>query len=295
MTATQTTSKNKGRFDGILLMSDLDGTLLNRNKQIPARNLEAIRRFQQGGGLFSIATGRCPRSAEQVAQHAEVNCPGVTLNGAAVYDFATQRIVSSRMLPLSYKEMVASVHKAFPDIGIQAYIGSDITMVVSSEVVEKLLVIENLPCRKTDLLHLPDDVNKILFGAPHARLRELQAFLQNDHLSGMYGMFTEICYFEILPSHTNKGVGVRAVAEYCGIQPENVVAVGDYYNDIDMLKAVANPVVAGNAPDDVKIFARHVTGDCDHGVIADTIDYIEQQLTEYGRLGRFTACDPPRG
>ncbi len=272
-------------FDGILLLSDLDGTLLNRKKTIPERNLEAIRRFTARGGRFTIATGRCPRSAERIAEAAGVNSPVVTLNGAVVYDFQADRAASQVVLPSSYPEIVRRVHAAFPHIGVQVYIGSWIYVANTDPIVERLFRLEHTERyrRAVSMDALPAEANKVLFGGQNEELQKVRAFLEGA-LHGMYGMFTEDVYYELLPNHTNKGTGVRSVVEVCGVDPANVAAVGDYYNDVDILKTVAYPIVAGNAPDDVKMFARFITGDCDDGVVADAIEHLEQRLTAYGRL-----------
>ena len=272
-------------FEGILLLSDLDGTLLDRKKEIPARNLRAIRRFQEMGGLFSIATGRCPRSAELVARSAGVNCPAVTLNGVVVYDFAADRPASQSCLPERYREILRDVHAHFPSAGLQVYVGSDIYIVHSNEIVERLFHIEHIEkCRQEASFDaIPPQVNKVLIGEENRELQMIRRYLEG-RLDGMYGMFTEEQYYELLPARANKGQGVRRVAELCGINPACVAVVGDYYNDIDMLQTAAYPMVAGNAPDDVKIFARYIAGDCDGGVVADAIEHMERRLLQRGKL-----------
>lgn len=272
-------------FEGVLLLTDLDGTLLDRQKHIPPRSKEAIRRFKEKGGLFSIASGRCPHSVMIVAREVEPNCPGVTMNGAVVYDFTADRLAGQTCLPEWYQRVLREVHAQFPAVGIQAYVGSDIYVVQSNEVVERLFAIEHTEqCRReTTFDTLPIRANKVLIGAPHEELQKVRRFLEG-RLEGMYGMFTEEQYYELLPAHTNKGAGVRQVAEICGIDPSCVAVVGDYYNDVEMLKSAAYPMVAGNAPDDVKMLARFIAGDCDDGVVADVIEHLEQRLTDRGRL-----------
>ena len=272
-------------FEGILLLSDLDGTLLNRKKQIVERNLEAIRRFQEKGGLFSIATGRCSCSAQTIASVTGVNCPGVTLNGAVVYDFNQGRPARQSYLPEWYREIAWDVHEHFPSIGVQTYVGSDVQVVQSNDVMVRLHEIERTEscCEDVPFDRLPAQVNKVLFGGAHEELHKVRRFLEG-RLDGMYGMFTEETYYELLPARANKGMGLKMVAEVCGIAPSCVAAVGDYYNDVDMLKAAAYPMAAGNAPEDVKILARFIAGDCEDGVVADAIEHLEQRLTERGRL-----------
>lgn len=271
-------------FEGILLLSDLDGTLLDTHKLIPERNIDAIQRFTAGGGLFSISTGRCPESALRVARVAGANCPGVTLNGTVIYDFDKDTAVFRKFLPEGYRKLVQCVHRAFPEVGIQVYESSNVYVVVSSDVVEGMYIREAIERKEAAIDNLPERINKVLFGGTTERLKEISDFLEGVDMPGMYGMFTESFYYEILPSHTNKGTGVQAIAQHCGIKPQNVAAVGDYYNDVDMLRSVAFPIAAGNAPDEVKQCAKFVTGDCDHGVIADAIDCIERRLRRSGVL-----------
>lgn len=271
-------------FEGILLLSDIDGTLLNSKKDIPQRNINAICRFIQGGGHFSLATGRCAQSAKKYAEASGSNFPSVVLNGAAVFDFANNTIVVQQLLPIGYKKIIQQLHTEFPELGIQVYVGSDIYVLASNSIIENQMAIEHLDYVTTAFDDLPDKSNKILLGGTNAQLCSMYSFLENMPLDGMEGMFSETCYYEILPPKTNKGTGAQAIAEHYGIKEENIVAVGDYYNDIDMLKSVAHPIAAGNAPDEVKKLARFVTNDCEYGVVADTIDYIENVLIQKGHL-----------
>lgn len=273
--------EENGIFSGILLLSDLDGTLLNEKKEIPPVNLEAIRYFQRQGGLFSIATGRCPMAARPIAEAAGVNCPAVTLNGAAIFDYAAGRVTVSRHLPPAFRTLAWAVSLRFPRVAIQVYEGSSVYEAVTNRITERLFAVEGVPRTMVTVEMLPSKGNKLLFGASHEELRDVREFLKTQDMSGMYGMFTEDCYYELLPSHTNKGEGARAVADSFGIPMERVAAMGDYYNDIDMLKAVGYPVTAANAPDDVRLLARYVAVDCNTGVVADTVRHLKERLRRF--------------
>ena len=101
----------------------------------------------------------------------------------------------------------------------------------------------------------------------------------------MYGMFTEDQYFELLPQGVSKGSAAQVLAGYCGVSGPHVAAVGDYYNDVELLKAVPLPAVAGNAPDEVKALADYVACHCDDGAVADVLHRLEQLAT--GQIHRF--------
>lgn len=77
-----------GKFDGIVLLSDMDGTLLDDQKQISEENQRAIDRFEREGGCFCIATGRPPMTTVDFEELLPADAPRVYLNGAFVRDGA---------------------------------------------------------------------------------------------------------------------------------------------------------------------------------------------------------------
>ena len=76
-----------GRFDGVMILTDMDGTLLNSQRQLSRGNQEAARYFMEQGGLFSVATGRAKRAMEYFMPELAINAPAVLFNGSVVYDF----------------------------------------------------------------------------------------------------------------------------------------------------------------------------------------------------------------
>ncbi|MCI8554030.1 MAG: Cof-type HAD-IIB family hydrolase [Clostridiales bacterium] len=273
-----------------LLISDIDGTLVDTQKKIPRRNLEAIRRFQELGGRFTIATGRSARSAAQVANLVGVNCPLVTNNGTILYDMEKGQVVRQRFLPDSFPDIIRRVAADFPHIGIQAYLDADIYMVVHNPVVEYQVTVEEIPFIEASPHSLPPKANKLLFGGSHEELTVLRTALETYGLDSMYGLFTEDQYFELLPQGVHKGSGAQVLAGYCGVSSGHVAAVGDYYNDVEMLKSVPLPAVAANAPDEVKQYAVYVACHCDDGAVADVLERLEKwasgEIREFGNRGR---------
>ena len=75
-------------FNKVIIMTDLDGTLLTDDKQILQKDLDAIKRFRKGGGLFTVATGRGYAMARRIVDKLKLDMPAVIFNGASVYDFA---------------------------------------------------------------------------------------------------------------------------------------------------------------------------------------------------------------
>ena len=67
-----------------------------------------------------------------------------------------------------------------------------------------------------------------------------------------------------------------AFADMLGIKKQNTAAIGDYFNDVDMLKAVTHPAACGQAPDEIKALAEYVACHCNKGAVADFINYLEK-------------------
>ena len=89
----QNTSLNiiKLPLSGVLLVSDMDGTLVTGNFTIPQRNLEAIERFKQKGGTFTIATGRANTSVEKYNSILNLTTPAILYNGCLLYTSPSPR------------------------------------------------------------------------------------------------------------------------------------------------------------------------------------------------------------
>ena len=82
-----------GKFDGILLATDVDGTLANFN-EIPRRNIEAIQHFVKEGGMFTVCTGRGYAMTYDIVNQVPVNVPGICVNGMQLYDFQQKKVIS---------------------------------------------------------------------------------------------------------------------------------------------------------------------------------------------------------
>ena len=106
-----------GKFDGILLATDVDGTLANFN-EIPRRNIEAIQHFVKEGGMFTVCTGRGYAMTYDIVNQVPVNVPGICVNGMQLYDFQQKKVISEIYLPKEAEKILADMRKQFPDIGV---------------------------------------------------------------------------------------------------------------------------------------------------------------------------------
>ena len=108
-----------GKFDGMLICTDLDGTLLKKDKTISQENLDAIEYFKNEGGYFTFVTGRMPFFVSYVLNAIKPNAPFGCVNGAGLYDEAKGDYVWKAVMPDTVLELVEFIDRRFPDVGIQ--------------------------------------------------------------------------------------------------------------------------------------------------------------------------------
>ncbi len=252
-----------------LLALDLDGTLLNSHGQVPEVNREAIRKAEERGVLVTIATGRRFRDGRPVGIELELNAPLVTHNGALLKYARSLETVAASLLPAGTAAEVVRVGKAFggdalvsadphgkgtllydrvsdDNIPLQRYIRWSETL-HGDEAHEAVMHVEDL----NDVL--PDhDVIHISFSGTCLRMEEMIAVLEaelGDTVTVLPTIYSrkDFTLIDILPADASKGRGVEKLAILNGLKPENVMTMGDNFNDIEMLEYAGTGVVMGNA------------------------------------------------
>ena len=107
------------KFKGVLICTDLDGTLLKNDRSVSAENLEAIEYFESRGGIFTFVTGRMPFFARKIYDMIKANGPVGCVNGAGIYDYNKEKYLWTHGLEDGVIELVEYADKSVPGIGIQ--------------------------------------------------------------------------------------------------------------------------------------------------------------------------------
>lgn len=268
------------KIQDIFLITDLDGTFIGAEHTIPQRNLDAVRRFQEKGGHFAIATGRSVESGQRYYQAADPNGLCVLLNGSVIYDFSTEKTVSVAPLPHTAVELVQRIYRDFPQSGVEVYTADHFYVIRSNTIVEKHLAHEGLTWELTsmdEVIARKDQWCKVLFASQTPEKLRMHDYVDGFEHPGIRFVETSEYFLEMLPDGVDKGSGLDAVIRKTRFERENVYAIGDYYNDVEMLRAAGFAVVPSNAPDDIKALADLVVGHCHDGAVADLIEYIEER------------------
>ncbi len=262
-----------GKYDGYLLLSDMDGTLLSPDGTVSEGNRAAILAFVQGGGLFSIATGRTHYSAWTQVHDLPINCPAIIYNGGAVYDFQKQEFLQSRCFQRSeVEECLVDVMALFPDITVMAFERDRIAVLSGGEWVDGLPVEEQPHFARTKIADVHDDVFKLIFISAELRLVELRSFLSAHSMADRSEMvLTSDNCLELLPKGISKGMALEWLHQHLGIPIEKTIAIGDYENDAEMLRAAGISAAPKNAHPDILALADIVVSDHGEDAVADLI------------------------
>lgn len=241
-----------------LLVSDMDHTLLDEQSRLSAENLAAIRRHVEGGGLFTVATGRAPAAIRIFPELLPyINLPVVTGNGGQVVDLsAGDRVIRRWTLPPPIYPLMEELLARFPALGAVSYFSLNgfVSFRVTPEI-EGLIEKEQRPALPHTVASSPKPWNKTLMTGAHPYLEEVKVWL-DPRVEGMgRTVFSEDTYLEILPLGVSKGSALAVILEREGIDPAQVVAVGDALNDREMLELAGLGVAVANASSALKAVA----------------------------------------
>ena len=269
----------KQDFKGWLLVSDIDGTVLNHEFKTAPENLTAIQNFVERGGLFTVGTGRAPASAAFVSSAIPKTCPGVVLNGGAIYDFDSNRFLWQKQLHQEAVEVVEYIQRKFPFTSIEIHVGHDIYLVRSSPKGDVHISEAGADIHRVSMEQVPKTGwNKVLFAAEEEQMQYLISQIADIPLKEDRLVRTSTYYYEVLPRGIDKGVTVHRLAEMLQIPKEHICCIGDYYNDLEMLRSAAFSACVASSPDSIKSEVDMVCPDVMNGSLAYFIQEIENKL-----------------
>lgn len=278
-----------GKFDGVLLASDFDNTILNTERPrrtgcpippIPAANLEALAYFMAEGGRFAVATGRALPAFRLFAAQVPMNAPAIVCNGAALYDFSAERYLETVLLPEETREWGQAVLDRFPTAAVEAYhLDNVIHAVRPNEYTRQHqhvthVGVEALP----SLTAVPLPLVKIMFEDSHEALLPLRDWVLDQPWAAAHEVFfSDKTLLEVTGRGASKGNMVRRLAERLGISMAHVYCAGDESNDLSMLAVAAEGFAPANCAEPVRRSGATLVADCDTGTLAAIVELLDRQ------------------
>lgn len=264
----------------LLVLSDMDGTLLNSKKELPACNLESIRLFTQLGGRFTVATGRSVESVSRYRQLLELLSPAIACNGGIVYDFKKKAPIVSHQLPLMVaRRAVSDVVQMVPGIGV-VVLGADFRnyQVLGRSHTQQYFDEEGLRNFVRNPADLPAEWSKVLFCGSSEMIERAYAFVQDQSYPGVYFVPSSRIYLELMPEGITKGSALHELCDILDVSVENTTVIGDYHNDLEMMRQAGHAVAMKNAPAEVRVVADEVCGHHDEGGVGQ---YLYSLIRQY--------------
>ena len=176
----------------ILVVSDMDNTLLTPEDGVPFVNQVTMRLFCALGGHFTVATGRTMESAGRHLDSMTLSAPAILYGGGVIYDFEHDiRIRNTLLSKPSARRAVCDVLARFPGVGVEIMTeDGGICVVRANEYTYRHTVHERLTYRMAPLEELDGGWNKVLFACSHEMLMQIQDFLDARKYPGVYFIAT---------------------------------------------------------------------------------------------------------
>ncbi len=269
-----------GKFDGILLCSDMDGTLLDDEKRLSPENRTAIEYFMQEGGLFSYSTGRTPLGVA-LDRLIMPNAPMICFNGCGILDCSRQEMLWSISLDKRAAEVLEYIEEKFPESGIEVFTERDVYFCRDNDITKMHRAHEQLADHRLDYHLISTDWKKLLFAsAPETTARLSKALLESPFAARYHLVESDQYYFEVLPKNASKGAALIKLCEMLAIDPKKTIAIGDSYNDLEIIQAAGLGVAVANAVPPVRAAADFITVDNNSSAVAAVIRSLEFGLLQ---------------
>lgn len=282
------------RYDSAAILTDLDGTLFNSRGEVSADDRTAIEEFIGGGGTFAISTGREPGNIMLHLPDLTPNGPSIVLNGAGIYDFTSQKYLSTVLMD---KETAANLVNYCQEQDIpldqQIYTNDGIFYASPLEIAEPGFLKIHQP---TSFLPLNELIKKdwfkvVFLERKEGALRPMRDYLERKGYEKRISLtegWTDVVetgrYEELLPRGVNKGTAVKSLNALPAYKGRTVFAVGDYWNDLEMLKAADIPCAPANAIREIKEACRYILPSHNDSPIAHLIRQVIPGILRRGGI-----------
>ena len=266
-----------------LLALDLDGTLLNSQKELTLRTRDALYAAAGAGVEIVPTTGRFFTGMPEVIQKLPFLHFAITINGAQVYDIREKKAVSTAEIPLETALRVLEYLDGFPVI-YDCYQDNWGWMTRSMQENAAPFVPIDHSLRMVRSLRTPVDELKAYLREQNRSVQKLQLFTPDDALR--LGLLKDLaerfpslsvstsmpCNIELNDAHANKGEAIASLAAYLGLPMEATMAIGDGLNDRSMIRMAGVGVAMANAAPEILAIADETTASCDEDGAALAIE-----------------------
>ncbi|MGJ0118477.1 HAD family hydrolase [Williamsia sp. MIQD14] len=249
-----------------LIVSDVDGTLVDSSENVRPLTRRALRRAAEEGTSFVLATGRPPRWIAPIAEQLDHVTYAVCANGAIVYDVTSDVVLQSATLaPEVLAEIAEIARREIPGCGLaaervgeSAHDSATAPFVAAAGYVHAWLNPDHVEVGDDDIVSAP--AVKMLIRKPGASSDAMAAAMTaavGDRAAVTFS--TDNGLIELAVPGVDKSTGLRRLAEIASLPVDSVIAFGDMPNDVEMLRWATRGVAMANAHPAARAAADEIT------------------------------------
>jgi Cof subfamily protein (haloacid dehalogenase superfamily) len=258
-----------------LVVSDVDGTLVTKDKTLTDRAKAAVRRLHDAGIGFTITSSRPTIGMRFLIEPLAITLPVGAFNGSCIVDPQLNPIEQHLIPPAAVQRSLDVMNQFGVDIWLFT---SDLWLTRHPDgdyVPHEKRAIRADPTIVSDFAPYLETACKIVgSSADAALLQRCEAAMQQALGSAATAVRSQTYYLDITPPGYDKGTFVEAIAKRLGISTDAVATIGDMQNDLAMFRKSGMSIAMGNATDDVKKVATHVTTSNEDEGFAGAIEMI---------------------
>ncbi len=256
-----------------LVAVDIDGTLLNSQGIITEKTQQAIQRIIEKGVIFTICTGRPIQGVERFNRLLNLDEPFITYNGAMIVMGKSRKILYEQGLTAEDARNVLAWAKKLKT----TYVIWSNNQLYANELNEKvhdykkLSTVEPLLAEDEEAL-IRNGITKILWYDDADKIEGYQNTLEGQLGDGVSYYTSKPTFLEFVDKRVSKAMAMEKLGEHFGIKAEEMMAIGDGFNDLPMIEYAGMGVAMSNAPEAIKEKADYVTLSNDEDGIAHVLD-----------------------
>ena len=264
-----------------LFVTDLDGTLLNSNKEVSIKSTEILNKLIDNGVNFTVATARTPATVVDLLQDVNLKLPAVLMNGVLLYDIKEEKYINIKEIGKDTVDKVFDVLNKFDKNAMVYGIRNNHLWVYHKEFEysweynfykeradrkqKTFLKVENYQ----ECINESKIINFLVFDK-YEKIKGIYEELKKiDEISVEYyeDIYEKGCYFlEAYSAEASKANGIKLLSDY--IEHDKLICFGDNLNDIPMFELADECYATANAVERVKEISTDVIGSCDEDGVA---------------------------
>lgn len=259
-----------------LITCDIDGTLMNTNRLLSEKFVEIVKDLKDLGVQFTFASGRLPYKIMPLVSQINSDLPFVACNGGCI--FQNEKFLLKKMFSIRILREVINLSEILDDTILYSFDGIEYCLRETKESAIKrqkrgsyypIRGIENEEWEKLKILKL-----NILSNKSISLLKNQLDAIKDEVEITYYGDFG----VEIVPKGVNKLTGIKQIIEHMNVSLDEIIAIGDNENDLELLRNVGIGVAVQNATQEIKECSNFVTENCGEEGVIEFLEILRNYL-----------------